>query len=94
MDRMLMVRDMQTDTDMELPLAELLAHDDRYYVLVWDEEAGQFDAINRSEAARDLFRYAESFGPGTPACAVVTERAIELAGDDLPWNRKLRKAVA
>jgi len=89
-----MVRDMTTDTDMELPLAELLAHDDRYRVLVQDEAAGGYTAVTRSEAAKGLFRYAGSLGAGTPACAHWTEQAIELAGDDLPWNRKLRKARA
>lgn len=94
-ERMVMVRDMTTDTDMELPLPELLAHDGRYRVLVWDEEAGEFAAVHRLEAARGGLRYAESLGPGTPACFAASERAMELAGEDGLWrgnlSRKARK---
>ncbi len=88
-ERMIMARDMATGTDLELPLSELLACDDRYRVLVWDEDAGEFATITRREAALSMFAYAERFRLGSPARAAVEERAIELAGDDLPWNRKL-----
>jgi hypothetical protein len=92
-DRMVMVRDMQTDTDMPLSLSGLHARSDRYRVLVWDEAAAEYKAVTRSEAALGLFRYAGTPGPGTPACAVWTERAIGMAGDDLMYNRKLRRAA-
>lgn len=90
--RKVMVRDMVTAADMEIPLAELLARDARYHVLVWDAGLGQFAAIPRLEAAAGMFRYAESFGPGTWACWAASERAMELLGDNVPWGGRLRKA--
>jgi hypothetical protein len=90
--RMVMVRDMATDTDMELPLAELLADDDRYRVLVWDGDRGEFMPIHRLEAVVAMFDYADTLGPGTWACWAASERAVELLRDDAPWNRRLRQA--
>lgn len=88
--RMVMVRDMATGTDIELPLADLLADDDRYRVLVWDGDRGEFIPIHRLEAVVAMFDYANTLGLGTWACWAASQRAMELLGDDAPWNHRLR----
>jgi hypothetical protein len=89
--RTVMVRDMVTDTDLELPLAELLANDERYRLLVWDDTLGEFATIHRLAAAAAMLGYADTLGPGTWACWTVSARAMELFGDDAPWDRRIRR---
>jgi hypothetical protein len=48
-------------------------------IWVWDVNSGQMIEVTRAEAAAGLLRYARSLGPGTPACGVYEQRAIELA---------------
>lgn len=49
-------------------------------VLVWagDDDRGGYIEVTVQEAAAGMMRYARTLGPGTPACGVVEQRALEL----------------
>lgn len=47
-------------------------------LMVYDEENDQVIAVSRAEAAAGMLCYARSLGPGTPACAVWEQRALEI----------------
>lgn len=48
-------------------------------VIVYDVHSGRAIEVPAAEAMAGLIRFARSLGPGTPACAVLEQRAIELA---------------
>lgn len=48
-------------------------------LLVYDEENDEVIRVSRAEAAAGMLRFARSLGPGTPACAVWEQRALEIA---------------
>jgi hypothetical protein len=47
-------------------------------ITVWDVENERMTEVPIAEAATGMIRYARSLGPGTPACGVYEQRAVEL----------------
>jgi hypothetical protein len=85
---MVMVRDTLTGEVREMPAAEAAADDRRYRYLVLDVRTREVIEVHRLEAAAGLYEFGESLGQGTAGCAVVCERALDLAGDSLRWRRQ------
>ena len=85
--RLVMAREVATGQDREIPLPEVIAHRDRWLILFWDEDAGEFTGLTLRQAFGWLMSRAETFTPGSWAAWAAYELACEFGGDDyLRWR--------